>query len=343
MKRLRVLVLLHQDLIPRDSIEGLSDDEVQPWRTEFDVCDALRCLDHNYRIFGSGNDAFALAAEVRAWQPQIVFNLMEEFHNVGIYEPHVVSFLELLRVPYTGCNAQGLMLCHDKALCRALLASHGVPQPPFLVVPEGSRVRRPASLPFPLFVKSTVEDASLGISQQSIVHNDRELGDRVEFIHDELETDALVEGFVEGRELYVGVMGNDRLQTLPIWELTFKRLEPGHANIATERVKWDYEYQEKIGLDTHPARKLPSGVARKLPRLCKQIYRILGLSGYGRLDFRLAADGQPYLLEANPNPNLTYGEDFAESADKAGLDYEDLIQRILNLGLRYEAPWKVFA
>jgi D-alanine-D-alanine ligase len=224
-----------------------------------------------------------------------------------------------------------------------LLAAHGVMQPRFTVVPLGSRLRRPRSLAFPLFVKSTSEDASLGISQESIVSSDAALADRVAYIHDEVGTDALVEGFIAGRELYVGVLGNNRPTLLPAWELLFDNLEPGHANIATEQVKWDYAWQRRVGLKTRAAVDLSPEVRARLLRQCRRVYRLLGMSGYARLDFRLAADGQAYLLEANPNPNLTFGEDFAESAEAAGIAYGELLERILKLGLAYRPEWKAFA
>jgi len=144
----------------------------------------------------------------------------------------------------------------------------------------------------------------------------------------------------EGRELYVGVIGNQRLQTFPVWEMIFENLPEHVANIATRKVKWDVAYQKKVGIKTRRAEDLPPGVEEQIHRICKRVYRALYLSGYARMDLRLAPDGRVYVLEANPNPNLSYGEDFAESAEVVGISYEALIQRILNLGLSYRAPWR---
>jgi D-alanine-D-alanine ligase len=191
-----------------------------------------------------------------------------------------------------------------------------------------------------LLVKSTTEEASRGISQASVVTSDDKLRDRVAFVHDQVKTDALVEEYIEGRELYVGVMGNQRLQTFPVWEMLFTKMPDNAAHIATAKVKWDIEYQKKHGIGTEAAKNLPDGLDTKLASLCKRIYRILEMSGYGRMDFRLSPEGKVYLLEANPNPNLAYGEDFAESAEQIGISYEMLLQRIINLGLRYGAPWQ---
>lgn len=197
---------------------------------------------------------------------------------------------------------------------------------------------RPQKLKFPLFVKSVIDDASLGISQASVVHSDSELAERVAFVHEHTLGDALGEEFIEGRELYVGVLGNDRLQTLPIWELLFTKSDV--PLIATRKVKWDRKYQEKLGVETCLAAGLSPIQERQIARICKKVYQALDLSGYARMDLRMRPDGRVYVLEANANPNLAYGEDFAESAEQADISYEDLLSKINGLGLRYRAPWK---
>ena len=158
-------------------------------------------------------------------------------------------------------------------------------------------------------------------------------------MHEELKTDALVEEYIEGRELYVGVMGNRRLQTFPVWEMIFKNLPDDVPNIATRRVKWDAAYQKKLGVETKAAEGLSKSEQAAISKLCKRVFRVLSLSGYARMDLRMTEDGRVYVLEANPNPNLSYGEDFAESADAVGISYERLIQRILKLGLNYKPTW----
>ncbi len=339
MKKLRLLVLMHQDLIPPDTIEGLSDKEIAPWKAEYDVVAGLEALGHDVRPLGMHDDLGVVRRAIRECKPHLAFNLLEEFHGEAIYDHQVVSYLELIRQAYTGCNPRGLMIAHDKALSKKVLAFHRIATPRFTVFPLKKAVKRPRRLSFPLLVKSTVEDASLGISQASIVTNDQKLTDRVAFVHDQVRSDAIVEEYIEGRELYVGVLGNQRLQTLPVWEMLFTKMPEGMPRIATAKVKWDEEYQKKYGIDTRAARDLPPGVDERIVKLCKRAYRILSLSGYVRMDLRLGPDGRIYLLEANPNPNLEYGEDFAESAHTAGISYETLLQRILNLGLRAAAGW----
>jgi D-alanine-D-alanine ligase len=270
----------------------------------------------------------------------VAFNLLEEFDGVAVYDAHVVSYLELMRQHYTGCNPRGLILARDKALSKKLLSWHRIQVPMFGVFPRGRAIRRPRRLNFPLFVKSVTEEGSRGISRASLVRNDDELRERVEFVHRSIETDAIAEEYIEGREFYVGVLGNQRLTTFPIWELHFTKMPPDVPRIATGRVKWDVAYQKKLGVETRAAVDLPEGAEARILQVCKRTYRILGLTGYARMDLRMTAEGAVYLIEANPNPQLGYGEDLAESAEAAGLSYEALLTRILGLGLRYQAAWK---
>lgn len=339
MKRRRVLVLMHEDLVPPESIEGVSDQEMADWKSEYDVCATLANAGHEVRPLGVRSDLGVIQETIAEWKPHVTFNLLEEFHGVALYDYHVASFLELMREPYTGCNPRGLMLAHDKPLAKKILAFHRIAVPEFAVFPKRHAVKRPKRLDFPLLVKSATEEASLGISQASVVTNDEKLKDRVAFVHEQVGTDALVEQFIEGRELYVGVMGNRRLQSFPVWEMNFDNMPDGAPRIATAKVKWDAKYQKKYGIATQEAVDLPAGLAEAIPKLCKRIYRSLYLSGYARIDFRLSAENKLYVLEANPNPNLAYGEDFAESAEKAGIGYEELLNRILSLGISYRAGW----
>jgi D-alanine-D-alanine ligase len=267
-------------------------------------------------------------------RPDVAFNLLEEFRGATRYDYFVVSDLESAGIAYTGCNPRGLILARDKALAKKVLHYHRIRTPDFAVFPRGRKPRRPPSLKFPLIVKSLVEEASLGISQASIVESDEKLIERVEFIHQSIKTDAIVERYIAGRELYVGVIGNQRLEVLPTWEMLFANMPADSAPIATRRVKWSREYQKKHSIDTAAAKELPEGAANRISALSRRIYRILGLSGYARLDYRMSEDGEIYLLEANPNPQLARGEDLADSAEAAGVSYEELIQKILSTGLR---------
>lgn len=338
----RILLLSHPDCVPPDTIEGLSDKETAAFKTEYDVMASLHNQGHTVEVLGVATDLGQIGEAVADFKPHVVFNLLEEFAGVGVYDTHVAAYLEAARQPYTGCNPRGLMLAHNKAVSKMICRYHRIPVPGFHVFPLGNRkVKRPAKLHYPLFVKSLTEEGSIAISQASVVYDDEQLAERVAFVHKLTRTDALVEEYIDGRELYVGVIGNHRLDTLPIWEMSFHGLREGAPRIATGRIKWDEDYQKQIKLDTGPAKDLPNNLATALPKLAKRAYRALQLSGYARLDFRLADDGKAYLLEANPNPQLAYGEDFAESAEHGGLNYEQLLNRILNLGKRYRLVGQV--
>ena len=252
-----------------------------------------------------------------------------------MFDQNVVSYLELLRVPYTGCNPRGLMLARDKALSKTLMAYHRLPIPEFAVFRVGRAVQRPKRLKFPLIVKSLTQESSIGISQASVVENEAALKERVRFIHHKIGTDAIVERYIDGRELYCGVIGNLKLQVFPVWELLFKKMSDENWHIATERVKWSDTYQKKHGITSALAKELPEGLSDEIQKISKRVYRTLDLSGYARIDLRLDGDGKVYVLEANPNPQLAYGEDFAESAETSGVSYESLLQRIITTGLSW--------
>lgn len=335
MKKYRILALMHEDLVPPDEIEDYDAPENQAYLTEYDVVEGLRELGHDVKKLGVYNDLSVIRNAIKEYKPHIAFNLLEEFNGVALYDQHVVSYLELLQIPYTGCNPHGLTLCHDKAICKKILSYHRIPTPKFMVVPRGRKVKRIKKLEFPLIVKSLVEEASLGISQASIVHNDAKLEERVRFIHESIRTDALIEQYIAGRELYVAMIGNQRIQPLPIWELWFENLPEGSKPIATQKVKWDENYQEKIGLDTGPVRNMDQNTKTQIEHLCKRAYRALKISGYARFDLRLTPQNQVYILEVNPNPDLASFQEFARAAEHGGLDYLHLLQKILSLGRSY--------
>ncbi|QEG21135.1 D-alanine--D-alanine ligase family protein [Mariniblastus fucicola] len=341
MKKLRALVLMHETLVPPSSLDGYSESEILEWKTEFDVVNTLRELGHEVLPLGVYDDLGDLRRAKEDFKPHIVFNLLEEFHGVGVYDHHVVSYLELLKQPYTGCNPRGLLLARDKPLAKKILSWHRISTPGFFVVSRSKKTRRPAGFEYPLLVKSASEDASMGITERSVVRDDDELEQRVLKIHEETQTDALVETFIEGRELYVGLIGNRRVKTLPIWEMHFHNAKPESTKIATSRVKWDPEYQKKLGIETTEASDLPKSVKDEIQKICKRTYKALSLSGYARMDLRLKENGDVYVIEANPNPNLSFGEDLAESAEIVGINYEQLLTKIISLGLNYQAEWRL--
>jgi D-alanine-D-alanine ligase len=340
MKPSRVLVLVHETLVPPADSAGYSEQQIDEWRTEYDVTTSLRAMGHDVKVLGMGDNLAELRSTITDWQPDLAFNLLEEFQGIVTYDQYVVAFLELMRLPYTGCNPRGMMISRDKALSKQVLAYHRIPTARFALLPRDRRYREPRRLKFPLFVKSATEDASLGISQASIVHDGHKLRERVEFIHEQTSSDALVEEYIEGREIYIGVIGNDRLTTFPLWELNFGTLPDVMAGIATRKVKWDRKYQLKHGIGTGPALDLPDGLGVRIGQLARRIYRALCLSGYARIDLRLKPDGSVFVLEANANPNLALTEDLATSALSSGVGYDALLDRIMRFGISYQAAWR---
>ena len=333
MKRLRVLVLMDPALVPPDSTKGYSAEEINEWKTEYDIVSTLRAAGHEVRPFGVEDELKAVRDEIEGFKPDVVFTLLEDFHGKVIYDQNVASFLELVQVAYTGCNPRGLILARGKDLSKTLVHYRRIATPAFAVFPKDRKVTRPKRLALPLIVKSLTEDASLGISQASVVETDEKLAERVAFIHERVRTAAIAEEYIEGREIYVGVLGNERLRVLPVWELTFKNLAPGARPIATEKVKHDTNYQAQAGIVDGPAKDLSPELYARIQRTAKRIYRALDLDGYARIDFRLSADGVPYFIEANPNPEIAKSQEFATAAKHDGLAYPDLLHRILALGI----------
>jgi D-alanine-D-alanine ligase len=328
MKSLRIMVVAHASLVPPDDLSGVAAARLDEMRTEIDVITTLKAMGHEVLVVGVLDSLTELRTVMTDWRPDIAFNLLEEFDGIVTYDQHVVAFLELSRQRYT--------------VSKQLLSYHRIPTPQFTVFRRGARLHVPRKLRYPLFVKSATEDASLGISQASIVADLGHLRDRVAFIHDQVGSDALVEEYIDGREVYVGVLGNDRLTRYPPWELSFGSLPEGQAPIATRKIKWDKRYQQKHGIATQAAGDLDSAILTRLDQLARRIYRALGLSGYARMDFRIRPDGGVFVLEANANPNLAQGEDLAQSALAAGTGYDELLTRILQLGLRYQAEWRTY-
>ncbi|MCC6303252.1 MAG: ATP-grasp domain-containing protein [Gammaproteobacteria bacterium] len=334
-KKLRVMVLTHSDLVPPDDLADRDDPRLPKYQTEHDVHQALLALGHEARIVGVGDDPAPVRSAIEEWRPHIAFNLLEEFAGNVALDYYIVSYLEMLKVPYTGCNPRGLLLSRDKALSKKLLAHHRIAVPHFRTFRWGRTVavREARHLPYPMLVKGLLAQGSHGISQASVVHDADELVARVIQAQEMTGGDVIAEQFIDGREIYATVTGNNRLQVLPLRELVFGGQDEGGPRIATYKVKWDEKYRERHGIDYQFVRTLPAGMAEAIPKLCKRIYRILDLSGYARIDLRLNREGKVYVLDVNANAALTGDDDMALSAEKAGLSYPQFIQRLLGLGL----------
>lgn len=313
----------------KDFSAELKDDP--DWETEYDVLRALRSLDFPSESVGICDDLGVLRQKIDSFKPDVIFNLVERFNNNSAFEADFASHLNLLGIPFTGCGPAAMMLCKHKGLAKQLLMYHSVRVPQFVILPYKKPIKRPKRLEFPVFIKPLKEEASMGISQASFVENDAQFRERVQFLHDTLGQDVIAEEYIAGREIYVSVLGNQRLEVFPLREMVFTRVDDEDPKIATYKAKWDEAYRKKWGIRNKFADDLPAELEEKIKTVARRIYRKLAIRGYARLDMRLTAEGEIVFIEANPNPMLARYEDFALSAQKAGLEYPELIRRILQL------------
>ena len=333
-KKLKVLALFDA-IAPTTLDQDLSAElNTEDWKTEANVLAALATLGHTTQHLAIFDDLDLLRQKFQAFEPDVIFNLADQFKNNRAFDQNIVSFLEMQGLPFTGCSSTGLTLCKHKGISKKILGYHRIHVPEFVTIARGKRSTRPPRLKFPILIKPLKEEASLGISQASFVETDEQFKERVQFIHDKFDNDVIAKEYIEGRELYVSIFGNHRLQVLPIRELVFKEVPPDEPKIATYKAKWDEEYRKRWGLQNQFAEGLDPAVVTNIERVCKRIYHLLTIDGYARLDLRLTPNNEVYFIEANPNPILAQDEDFAQSALKAGMSYPQLIDRIARLGLK---------
>ena len=298
--------------------------------TEADVLAALQRLGHEVETLAVFDNVTGTVEKLKAFAPDIVFNLSESFYHDRSHEPNITALLDLMRVRYTGSGSDALLLCKDKALAKKVLAYHRVRLPHFVVSHRAHPLRTLRRFTYPAFVKPVCEDASDGICRASFAKDEKEAIERAKFIHQKFNCDALIEEYIEGRELYLSVLGNHRLSVFPPREIFFSQVPEDVPKFATFHAKWNDSYREKWGIRNGPANPLPEGVQDHLSELARKVYRLLKIRGFGRIDVRLTPKGDVYVIEANPNPCLAQEEDFAQSACLAGMTYDALIQEILN-------------
>jgi D-alanine-D-alanine ligase len=332
-KKLKVLALFDAMGPPPADGDLTAELKKEDRKTERNVLDALAKLEHTTEHLVIFDDLDPLRQKLQTFQPHVIFNLADQFKNNRAFDQNIASFLELQGLHFTGCGSSGLLLCKNKGISKKILGYHRIHVPNFVTIARGKRIARPRKLKFPILVKPLKEEASLGISQASLVENDEQFKERVQFIHEKYDNDVIAEEYIEGRELYVGILGHHRLQVFPIRELVFKQVPPDEPKIATYKAKWDEEYRKRWGLENRFAEGLDPAVVRKIEETCKRIYRLLTVDGYARIDLRLTPNNEIYFIEANPNPILAEDEDFAQSAQKAGITYPELIERIMRTAL----------
>jgi D-alanine-D-alanine ligase len=333
-KRYKVLVLFDTAGTPpadQDFSKELKTDD--DWAAEAHVIAALEKLGHEVRTIGVWDEPGMIIDEIKAHPPDVVFNLTEHFNEVSAYDRNVAGLLEMMDVPYTGASPTGLTLCKNKGMAKELLAYHKIRVPNFAIFSPGSTIKRPKRLKFPLFIKPLREEASYGISLASFVDSDEAFEERVRFIHERMSQEALAEEYIDGRELYVSILGNERLRVFPFREVIFTEVPDDQPKFSTFKAKWDDDYRKRWGIQNIFAESMANGVTQRIVKICKAVYRVLRIRGYGRIDLRITPEDDIVILEANPNPNLDRDDEFAQSAIKAGLKYERMIQQILKLGL----------
>lgn len=327
MKKIKITILADKAVLPtnpeHERIEKTWDE------VEHHISDALTGKGYSVEILGIKEDVKEFFEGVVNLKSDIVFNVCETFRDDSQLEMHVAAALELAGLRYTGSNPQGLLLGQNKSLTKQILAYHGIKFPNFTVYPRGMVNGRPSDLRFPLIVKPLKEDASIGISSSSIVKNDEALKERVNFVHEKLAQEAIVEEYIEGREFYVGIVGNENAEVLPLIELDFANMPDNKPRIYSYKAKWDSKYREEKGIRSIFPKDLSEDVITKINEVAKAAYRALGFRDYGRLDIRLTHDHEVYILEANPNPYIAKGEDLPNAAEKNGTPYPDFIEKIL--------------
>ncbi len=332
-KKLKVLLAFDDPNLVSDEDKPEQFLKAPERHAELHVFQALKQLGHEVKIFSVYDDVKSLVEAIHFFQPDIVFNQIEQFCGDSFQERNVIGLLEMLKTRYTGTGSSGLLLCKNKGLTKKILTHHRIKTPDFVVIPNHSRIFPPRRLKYPIVVKPLREEASYGISQNSFVENDQAFTERVKFVHESMGQDVIAEEYVEGRELYVGVLGNKRSKVLPPRELIFAKVSEEDPKMATFKAKWDEAYRKKWGIKNCFAESLSEIALKKIETVAKKIYDCLYLKGYARLDIRLTPENEVMVLEVNPNPHIAKDEDFAMAAAKAGIEYEDLIQRILNYGL----------
>jgi D-alanine-D-alanine ligase len=313
-KKLKVLVLF-DGVQPTPIDADLSAEmKTEEWETEANVMKALGELGYTAEHLAIFDDVDLVRQKMESFEPDVLFNLVEQFKNNPGFDQNIVSLLEMQGVPFTGCGSTGLTLCKHKGISKKILGHHGILTPNFVVIPRGQRIGGPRQLKFPILVKPVKDEASYGISRASFVETDEQFRERIAFIHEKHKSDAIAEEYIDGRELYVSIMGNVRLQVFPIRELMFREVPANEPKIATYKAKWDEKYRKRWGLEGQFAENLDRALVAEIERTCKEIYRLLTIDGYARIDLRLSPENKLYFIEANPNPHLAADEDFAQSA-----------------------------
>jgi D-alanine-D-alanine ligase len=337
MGKLKIVVLYDRVLVDEEEAQAASTDKSPVTRTldkkevEDEVAEALVKLGHEamkHELDGTPKSLLALAR----LECDLVFNLTESFADDDTADFKIAGFLELIGKRYTGSGTHGLMLAQDKAIAKKIFAFHGIHTPVFAKSFRG-RLDFSHDLQFPVIVKPAREDGSIGIEFSAVVSSIRELMERMDWLHANFDSPVLIEEYIEGREMYVGIIGNDKPQALPVVELDLSKLPDGTPRIAAAEVKWGKGTKAYRDTKSAVATDLSEETTLALQQTAVAAYQALELRDYGRVDMRLQPDGRVHVIEANPNPWLSSKAEFAMAARKAGRTYTQLVEEIVELAM----------
>jgi len=296
-----------------------------------EIFDALGKLGHepSYLVVDGRDQSLLAVARCNA---DLIFNLTESYAGDDTKDMHLAAYLELLDKPYTGADPHALYLAQDKSLAKKVFHFHKI-KTPFFAVSYKGRTDHSHDIEFPLIVKPLSEDGSIGIEAASVVNSVKELMERIDYIHEQFDSPALIEEYIEGREIYAAILGDEKPEALPLVELDLSKLPNGTPKIASTDVKWEKETEAYKKTRSHVVEDLDEKTTERIQEKAIAAYQALKLRDYGRIDMRLTPKGEIYVLEANPNPWLSSGAEFAMAARKSGRTYTDLMRDIVDLAM----------
>jgi len=294
-----------------------------------EIFEALGKLGHEpfYQVLDGGEKSLVAVARCGA---DLIFNLTESYAGDDTKDMNIAAYLDLLDCPYTGAGPHAMYLAQDKSLAKKIFAFHGIKTPYFATSYRG-KLDHSQDISFPLIVKPTSEDGSIGIDTGSVVGSVKELMERIHYIQEEFDSPALIEEYIEGREIYAAILGNESPEVLPMVELDLSKLPKGTPKIAGKEVKWEKETEAYKMTKSAPAEDLDEATTKRLSETALSAYQALKLRDYGRIDMRLSKKGEVFVIEANPNPWLASTAEFVMAAKKAGRSYTQLIGEIIDL------------
>ena len=334
MPKTRVGVL-YEYTWPDEETPGQRPPRQRPEPDVREVYAALRSLGHRPSYLRADGTQESLR-EIADARVDLIFNMVESFAGDDTQDRNIAGYLELLGVPFTGAGSEGLYLAQDKAVAKKIFAHSGLHTPYFATVDRG-RTLDSMDVHFPVIVKPSREDGSIGIHFGAVCNSIKELMDRIDYVQSEFDCPVLIEEYIEGRELYVSILGNEDPEALPTVEISFEKLPPGTPKIAGHEVKWEKDTQ--VYKDTPPviAKKIDAKLQERIDETCLEAYRLCHARDYGRIDLRVTDSGAIHILEVNPNPYLLSSAEFSMAAKKSGRTYEETIGEIVDLALeRYE-------